>query len=76
MRFLLLLAVVLVLALAGLIGFVVHKECQRGRSGSLTTTGTSASTQTVETISNGERVDIDAHIPREGFTVVEFSADF
>ncbi|MBL8732023.1 MAG: hypothetical protein JNN13_06610 [Planctomycetes bacterium] len=76
MRFLLLLTVVLALGLAGLIGFVVHKEWHRGRSGPSTTAGTLASTHPVATISKGERIDIDAHIPHEGFTVVEFSADF
>lgn len=74
MRILVLLATVVGLALAGLVGFVVHKESQRGvataaRAGVV-------GTEPIAVIAVGERVDIDASVPRTGPVVVMFTADF
>ncbi len=75
MRILVALAVVAVLAIAGLVGFVVVKERQRAAQPS-PTTGMQATKAKVETIAFGDRVDIAAKVPLAGYTVVEFTADF
>lgn len=74
MRILVFLAAIVGLALAGFVGFVVHKESQRGRA---TVARTGAVTmEPVAVIAVGERVDIDASVPRTGHVVVMFTADF
>jgi hypothetical protein len=57
----------------GMVGLVVHHESgKRGR-----TAGTSVDEGAeVATISTGEPVDIEAHVPRQGLTIVEFTAEF
>lgn len=74
MRILVFLAAIVGLALAGFVGFVVHKESQRGHR-------TAASTRVVgmepiAVIAVGERVDIDASVPSTGHVVVLFTAEF
>jgi hypothetical protein len=62
-----------ILLAVGIVGFVVMNE--RGRANRLRTARIDEGVQ-VATISTGERVDIDAHVPRQGLTIVEFTADF
>ena len=78
MRLLATFAILVALALAGVIGFVVHKHQQRGAAaaGPSTTGGTLATDAKVATLTVADRVDIAAHVPRSGYTVVEFTADF
>lgn len=74
MRILVFLAAIVGLALAGFVGFVVHKESQRGKA-----TAADAGVVTMEPVAVlavGERVDIDASVPRTGPVVVMFTADF
>jgi hypothetical protein len=57
----------------GSVAFVVHHEKQKQRP----PRGPAALEQEqIATISTGERVDLDAHVPSSGLTVVEFTADF
>lgn len=74
MRILVLLATVVGLAIAGFVGFVVHKESQRGK-GTTARSGV-VSMEPVAVIAVGERVDIDASVPRTGHVIVMFTADF
>ena len=76
MRILIALAVFVALVVAGVIGFVVVNETSRGEAPVSSSVGSLASAAKIATISNGERVDIAAHIPRDGHTVVMFTADF
>ena len=62
-----------ILLVVGMVGFVVMSE--RGRANRLRTPRIDEGAE-VATISTGERVDIDAHVPRQGLTIVEFTADF
>ena len=66
-----LIAVVVALVL-GLVGFVVVHESNKQRSSGPVVDEFAVSA----VISTGERVDIDAHVPRQGLTIVEFTADF
>lgn len=75
MRTLVFLAVIVGLALAGFVGFVVHKESQRGKAAAASGTG-AVTMEPVAVIAVGERVDIDASVPRTGHVVVMFTADF
>ncbi|MFT7536226.1 MAG: hypothetical protein ACI85K_002180 [Hyphomicrobiaceae bacterium] len=61
-------------ALIGLVGFVVMKEQQRGAvpAGPRGIPTTAA----IDTVSNGEAVDIASIVPASGLTIVCFSADF
>jgi hypothetical protein len=67
MRTLIAAVIVLVLAMAAMV--VVH-ESNRGAH------RVPATGERVATISTGEAVDIDATVPGQGTTIVEFSADF
>lgn len=62
-----------VLFVLGTVGFVVLRE--RGKT-RVATGAASDSSADVATISTGDRVDIEAHVPRQGLTIVEFTADF
>lgn len=75
MRILIVLASVLALLIVGVVGFVVHRESQRGATGN-PSAGTLATALPIATISTGDRVDVAAHIPRDGYTVVMFTGDF
>lgn len=66
---------VAVLLAAALVGLIVHKEIGRRESAGLAT-GRLATAAPIATITVGERTDIDAAIPRDGYTVVEFTAEF
>lgn len=70
MRVLLVLAVLLVLGMAGVV--VVH---ERGKTRNARGPAIDPDA-VVATISTGERVDIEAHVARRGLTIVEFTADF
>ena len=74
MRALVILAAVIAIALAGLVGFIVVKERQRGAT--TPGSGSSATDAAVATITRGSEVDIAAHVPGAGHTVVMFTADF
>ncbi|MBK8097853.1 MAG: hypothetical protein IPK26_12140 [Planctomycetes bacterium] len=60
---------------AGMVGTVVFLESkrERPRSGEVVVAG---ETPDVKTISTGEAVDINRHVPQTGFTIVEFTGDF
>ncbi len=61
------------LAIGGLAAVVFHRESERashsGTSGSI-------STDPVATITRGARVDVAAHVPSTGKTIVYFTADW
>lgn len=65
-------AAAVVLAI-GTIGFMAMRERGRTLRSHAARIDESAD---VATISTGERVDIDAHVPRQGLTIVEFTAEF
>lgn len=70
MRALIAIAVLVVLGTVGAV--VMHERGKnRGPVGPRIDEGA-----VVATISTGERVDIEAHVPRQGLTIVEFTADF
>ncbi|MFK7739490.1 MAG: hypothetical protein AB8H80_04135 [Planctomycetota bacterium] len=75
MRILITLGIVLALAIAGVIGFVVQRESSRDSAGSNQSLNQSTG-MPVATISEGERVNVDANVPTSGHTVVMFSADW
>ncbi|HLQ36253.1 MAG TPA: hypothetical protein VK348_00525 [Planctomycetota bacterium] len=65
--------IALVVALVlGMVGLVVHQQTHKVR---IRPTVVNEDV-VVETISTGEQVDIDAHVPGKGLTIVEFSAAF
>ena len=70
MRILVILGVVLLL---GMVGVVMTHEPGGSASGGA---GNRASLAPIEILSHGEAVDIDAHVPTAGWTVVEFTADW
>jgi len=57
----------------GAVGFVVHHESQKPRRQMQPVIGAA---EEVSTISTGERVDVERHVPREGLVIVEFTAEF
>ena len=61
------------LLVLGSVAFVVHHEQQKPRRQKAPAVGEA---EEVATIATGERVDLDAHVPRTGLTIVEFTADF
>jgi len=65
---------VVLLLIAGFVGVVVLKEGER-RSNAPVGPIPQAS-EAVVTISKGGAVDIESWIPRQGLTIVEFTADF
>ncbi|HEX6810911.1 MAG TPA: hypothetical protein VF384_04735 [Planctomycetota bacterium] len=65
-------AVVTALVL-GSVAFVVRHEQQKPRRLKAPVAGEA---EEVATITTGERVDLDAHVPRTGLTIVEFTAAF
>ena len=74
MRYLIALFVLVALSIVGLIA---HRELHpRGGGAAAGKVGASATREAVATIAVGERVDVNAHVPRQGLTVVAFTADF
>ena len=69
MKWLAILAAVIVLGLAGIV--LNHDKRQTGSSG-----GGAASSQKVATISHGESVTIEDYLTDGVFTVIEFTADW
>ena len=57
----------------GMVGFVAHHEMTKQRAPAGPAIDEAAE---VATISTGETVDIEPHVPRQGLTIVEFTADF
>jgi hypothetical protein len=72
MRVFMFVAPAVVLAL-GTVGVMAMRERGRNLRSKAPSIDESAE---VATISTGERVDIGAHVPRQGLTIVEFTADF
>jgi hypothetical protein len=64
---------VVVAVVLGMAGLVVHHEMgKRGRAvGPAIDEGAE-----VATISTGDPVDVAAHVPRQGLTIIEFTAEF
>ena len=69
MKLLIAAAVLLVLGTVGVV--VLHERGKAHGHGPA-----SDASAAVATISTGDRVDIEAHVPRRGLTIVEFTADF
>lgn len=69
MRLFIIAALALVL---GGVGFVVMHQSGKQRAPKSIVNPSA----TIAVISNGERVDLSEHVPREGLCIVEFTADF
>lgn len=64
-------------ALALMVGFVAWRQVTRpARPPSAAVAKTTLAPGSIHTISTGERVDLAAHLPEAGLTVVEFTADW
>jgi hypothetical protein len=74
MRIVIAAAVVVVLLLAGMVGFVLQHQSNKQPAGALVATGSVGAK--VETISHGEAVDIGKHLVEGQWTVVEFGGDW
>ncbi|MCA8975648.1 MAG: hypothetical protein KDC98_13080 [Planctomycetes bacterium] len=71
MKWLIAVAAVLILGIAGII--LTHVPAKRS---STSAAGRAGSNEVIATISTGEEVDIDSNVPSRGTTIVEFTADF
>lgn len=61
-----------VLVVAGMVGLVVHHECSKPRPVRVVQNEAAE----VATISQGEPVDLDRHVPTQGLVIVEFTGEF
>lgn len=61
-----------VLAVLGMVGMVVQHQCTKVRSH----VGSGAAGPKIETISEGERVEVEKHLVDGQWTVFEFGADW
>lgn len=79
MRLLVALAAFVILLVAGVVGFVIHKESQRTHTTGRTSNGAPAAPVTLEpvaTLTVGDAIDVDASVPKQGYVIVAFGAVF
>ena len=79
MRLLVVLAAFVILLVAGVVGFVIHKEAQRSHTGGRSSNGAPAVPITLEpvaTLTVGDAIDVDASMPKQGYVIVAFGAVF
>lgn len=63
-----------VLVVVGVVGVVVHHEIGKRSATSVPKTTVDEAAE-VATVSTGQEVDVAAHVPSEGLTLVGFTAD-
>jgi hypothetical protein len=79
MRLLVALAAFVILLVAGVVGFVIHKESHRSHTGGRASNGAPAvpvSLEPVATLTVGDAIDVDASVPQQGYVIVAFGAVF